>query len=73
MNHKEKVEGAIILGLAVIVIILMKERNPAAKTAPGQTYVVQGGGAGAAYAPLTSVKPRQVKQEASGCPLGCYY
>ena len=43
---KDKVQGALIIGLAAIVLILLKDRQEPPQQAPGQTYVVQGANSG---------------------------
>lgn len=39
---KDKIQGAMILGLAAIVLILLKDRKASPQAASGQTYILEG-------------------------------
>jgi len=66
---KDKVQGALIIGLAAIVLILLKDRQTAPQQAPGQTYIVQGASGGGGGVTVGGV---EVRHPVGGiCP--CYY
>lgn len=56
---KDKIQGALILGLAAIVLVLLKDRKVTPAKTAGKTYVME--------APKAAAEP----VKANVCP--CYY
>lgn len=73
---KDKIQGAMVLGLAVIVVILLKDKTKTGSSqaaAPGQTYLVQGGGNSGGGPVVNPINPITGASTVGGFQCPCYY